>query len=128
MTYDCKCGGNSSAPGLQYYTQTMPTFICQTHMSQCIEQNVGSQNGQKACKKDIGDLCATANPPTPGDNDDTEDEEPTETDSAATTGADKPSATGDSAASTTTSDSLGATAAPQAMGALAALGLVAAFF
>ena len=41
----------------------MPTFICQTLFSQCIQQNVMDALNQKKCTENINDLCATVNPP-----------------------------------------------------------------
>ncbi|KAL6878623.1 hypothetical protein J3F83DRAFT_723251 [Trichoderma novae-zelandiae] len=64
LSYDCTCASNSSAPGLQYYTQTLPTFICQQLYANCIQTNAGNQDGQSACKSNIQKLCATQNPPT----------------------------------------------------------------
>ncbi|KAL6700511.1 hypothetical protein J3F84DRAFT_122742 [Trichoderma pleuroticola] len=64
LSYDCTCASNSSAPGLQFYTQTLPTFICEQLFSNCIQTNAGNQDGQNACKSNIQKLCATRNPPT----------------------------------------------------------------
>ncbi|KAL7932169.1 hypothetical protein V8C35DRAFT_307563 [Trichoderma chlorosporum] len=64
LSYDCTCASNSSAPGLQYYTQTLPTFICEQLYASCIQTNAGNQDGQTSCKNNIQKLCATQNPPT----------------------------------------------------------------
>lgn len=64
LSYDCTCASNSSAPGLQYYTQTLPTFICEQLYANCIQTNAGNQDGQDQCKNNIQKLCATHNPPT----------------------------------------------------------------
>ncbi|EHK45288.1 uncharacterized protein TrAtP1_003557 [Trichoderma atroviride] len=64
LTFDCTCASNNSAPGLQYYTQTLPTFICQQLFSSCIQSNAGNADGQDECKSKIQKLCATQNPPT----------------------------------------------------------------
>ncbi|KAL7944780.1 hypothetical protein V8C42DRAFT_325850 [Trichoderma barbatum] len=64
LSYDCTCASNSSAPGLQYYTQTLPTFICEQLYASCIQANAGNQDGQSDCKSNIQKLCATRNPPT----------------------------------------------------------------
>ncbi|KAH6604751.1 hypothetical protein Trco_006458 [Trichoderma cornu-damae] len=64
LKYDCTCASNHSAPGLQYYTQTLPTFICQQLYATCIQNNAGNQDGQDDCKNNIQKLCATTNPPT----------------------------------------------------------------
>ncbi|CAH0019525.1 unnamed protein product [Clonostachys rhizophaga] len=64
LVYDCACSANNSAPGLEYYTQTMPTFICDTLLAQCYKQYENNQDGQQSCKDDIGSLCASQAPPT----------------------------------------------------------------
>ncbi|KAL7922690.1 hypothetical protein ACQKWADRAFT_292142 [Trichoderma austrokoningii] len=64
LTFDCTCAANNSAPGLQFYTQTLPTFICQQLFSNCIQTNAGNADGQDQCKSNIQKLCATQNPPT----------------------------------------------------------------
>ncbi|VUC22428.1 unnamed protein product [Clonostachys rosea] len=63
LVYDCACSANNSAPGLEYYTQTMPTFICDTLLAQCYKQYENNQDGQQSCKDDIGSLCASQSPP-----------------------------------------------------------------
>jgi hypothetical protein len=63
LTFDCTCASNNSAPGLQYYTQTLPTFICQQLYANCIQSNAGNADGQDECKNNIQKLCATQNPP-----------------------------------------------------------------
>jgi predicted exporter len=63
LTFDCTCASNNSAPGLQYYTQTLPTFICQQLYANCIQTNAGNADGQDECKSNIQKLCATQNPP-----------------------------------------------------------------
>lgn len=138
LSYKCTCSSNNSAPGLQYYDQTMPTFICKALFSQCIEQHVSDADGQKACTTNINDLCGEINPNKAdigGDSDDDEDngedgddeEKPSST--AATTAA--PTATTGSEdvdkVTTTNSDGFAApTGAPKGIAAMAALGLVAA--
>ncbi|KAK3310612.1 uncharacterized protein B0T15DRAFT_571148 [Chaetomium strumarium] len=61
LNYTCTCS-NGSAPGLQYYIQTMPTFICEQAYSDCIEQNTGNSRGQDKCKSDIQEKCGTLDP------------------------------------------------------------------
>ncbi|TQV95741.1 PCI domain-containing protein [Cordyceps javanica] len=62
LDYACICGSNSSAPALQYYTQTMPTFICQKLFDICNSQNVGNRNNQIACETNIRSHCGTQDP------------------------------------------------------------------
>ncbi|KAK3941517.1 hypothetical protein QBC46DRAFT_258585 [Diplogelasinospora grovesii] len=61
LNYTCLCS-NNSAPGLQYYTQTMPTFICQQAYSDCNKANVGDSIAQAKCKTDIQAKCGTLDP------------------------------------------------------------------
>ncbi|KAJ6787149.1 hypothetical protein PWT90_05410 [Aphanocladium album] len=62
LDYKCICGSNSSAPALQYYTQTMPTFICNELFTQCNTQNVGNRNNQQACETNIRSHCGDQDP------------------------------------------------------------------
>ncbi|KAM3514221.1 hypothetical protein MY11210_002110 [Beauveria gryllotalpidicola] len=61
LKYSCLCS-NGSAPGLQYYSQTMPTFICQKLFDLCNAQNVGNARNQEACKTNIMSHCGTLDP------------------------------------------------------------------
>ncbi|KAL7894727.1 hypothetical protein HDV63DRAFT_383427 [Trichoderma sp. SZMC 28014] len=137
LTFDCTCASNSSAPGLQYYTQTLPTFICQQLFSTCIQTNAGNADGQDECKNNIQKLCATQNPPTIAEiskQADASTAAATTTDSssasstaghAATTSADKSASS--SASSTSSKGAAAATMAPAGAGvfAMAAAGLAA---
>lgn len=140
LTFDCTCASNSSAPGLQYYTQTLPTFICQQLFSSCIQTNAGNADGQDDCKNKIQKLCATQNPPTIAEiskQADASTAAATTTDSssassassapshASTTSADKSASS--SASSTSSKGAAAATMAPAGAGvfALAAAGLAA---
>ncbi|KAL6906781.1 hypothetical protein GGI43DRAFT_239966 [Trichoderma evansii] len=135
LTFDCTCESNNSAPGLQYYTQTLPTFICQQLFSNCIQANAGNADGQDQCKSNIQKLCATHNPPTAAEVSslDASTAAATQTDSttsaashaATTTAADKSASS--SAQSTTSKALAAATLGPVGAGAfaLAAAGLAA---
>ncbi|EGR47749.1 uncharacterized protein TRIREDRAFT_22564 [Trichoderma reesei QM6a] len=133
LKYDCTCASNSSAPGLQYYTQTLPTFICEQLYANCIQTNAGNQDGQRACKNNIQKLCATQNPPTAAEISSAEDQSTaaaTATTKAAsthhaatTTGAQTASS---AAQSTTSSGFAAATLGPAGSGAFAiAAGIMA---
>jgi len=135
LDYECLCSSNDSAPGLQYYEQTMPTLICKELFSQCIQQHVGDARGQRACKANIDDLCGTLDPNKAdvGSDDDEEEDDGDEasetTATTATTAA--PTATDDSSSedSVTTTDSddiAGPTPGPKGVAAMAALGLMVA--
>ncbi|KFA74586.1 hypothetical protein S40288_08140 [Stachybotrys chartarum IBT 40288] len=129
LEYECTCSSNSSAPGLQYYLQTMPTFICEQLYSQCINENAGDASGQEACTNQIDALCGEAEPPTPSDDEESETStsaSPTTTSAPSTTGTEDPSPTEES--DTTESDNFAApTMAPvKGFAAFAAMGLAAA--
>ncbi|EWZ50269.1 hypothetical protein FOCG_09671 [Fusarium oxysporum f. sp. radicis-lycopersici 26381] len=126
LKWECTCSSNSSTPGLQYYTQTMPTFICQELFSQCISQNTGSQSGQRECTSKIDDKCAKQNPPKDVVSDDDDDTTSTASDTATTSATRASSATTGTAESvtSTTSDGFAApTMAPAGRGAAAAVAL-----
>ncbi|KAK4035068.1 hypothetical protein C8A01DRAFT_38460 [Parachaetomium inaequale] len=61
LQYTCTCS-NGSAPGLQYYIQTIPTFICEQAYSNCIAANTQSSQGQDECKTNIKSQCGTLDP------------------------------------------------------------------
>ncbi|KAI8724981.1 hypothetical protein NCS52_00067900 [Fusarium sp. LHS14.1] len=130
LAWECACSSNSSTPGLQYYTQTMPTFICQELFAQCISQNAGSQSGQRDCKSKIQALCATQSPPKNTASDDDDDDATTTLTSAtrsATGTAASASATEDTVTSTSSDGFAAPTMAPAggAAAAAAALGMLA---
>ncbi|KAL1868708.1 hypothetical protein Daus18300_005842 [Diaporthe australafricana] len=61
LDVSCTCQ-NGSAPGLQYYTQTVDTFVCQQAFQDCNEANVGNAKGQENCTTTIQDNCGTLDP------------------------------------------------------------------
>ncbi|CAK7241169.1 MAG: hypothetical protein STHCBS139747_002628 [Sporothrix thermara] len=61
LDYSCLCQ-NGSAPGLQYYLQSMPTFVCEEAYSECNAQNAGDAAAQKNCTTSIQDQCGSLNP------------------------------------------------------------------
>ncbi|KAM0459125.1 hypothetical protein ACHAO4_002517 [Trichoderma viride] len=137
LTFDCTCASNSSAPGLQFYTQTLPTFICQQLFSSCIQTNAGNADGQDECKSKIQKLCATQNPPsiaevskeadasTAAATDAATTASTSSAGHASTTSADKSASS--SASSTSSKGAAAATMAPAGAGvfAMAAAGLAA---
>lgn len=142
LKYDCKCASNSSAPGLQYYTETLPTFICKELFGQCIAAHPNDADGQNACTKDIDDKCATQNPPkepvgggSSSDGDDDDDDTTSSATSARPAQTPQPSGSGsgndnepEDNVTTTSSDGLAApTLVPGANGvaAVAAIGVLA---
>lgn len=126
LKWDCTCASNSSAPGLQYYTQTVPTFICQELLNECVSQT-NTQKGTEECRTKIEPKCAKQNPPKNVASDDDGDDESTTASNTATASATKTSsdASGTAAAvSSTSSDAFAApTMAPAGKGAAAAVAL-----
>ncbi|GAB1310873.1 hypothetical protein MFIFM68171_01083 [Madurella fahalii] len=107
LEYDCRCS-NGSAPGLQYYIQTMPTFICERAFSDCIAANTASAQAQEECETNIRSQCGTLDPAEAqtggggqtGGDDSSEDSTSTGASSSATQ---PPAAGSDSTPSTSTS-------------------------
>jgi len=60
LNFTCTCQ-NGSAPGLQYYLQSMPTFICNQAYQDCIAANTNSAQAQSNCTNSIKDQCGTLN-------------------------------------------------------------------
>lgn len=107
----------------------MPTFICKTLFSQCIEQKAGSADGQKACKNNINNLCGSLDPNKAevGGDDSEETTTGTTATTAAPTSTNTRSSDNSEDVTTTNSDDFAApTAGPKGIAAMAALGLVAA--
>lgn len=61
LEYECTCSSGDS-PDLEKYTQTVPTFMCQTAYSTCITNHADDAMGQDKCKEDIFDKCGTQDP------------------------------------------------------------------
>ncbi|KAK4128859.1 hypothetical protein N657DRAFT_608662 [Parathielavia appendiculata] len=61
LSYNCTCS-NGTAPGLQYYIQTIPTFICEKAYTDCIAANINSAKAQDDCKTNIKNKCGTLDP------------------------------------------------------------------
>ncbi|KND90150.1 hypothetical protein TOPH_05131 [Tolypocladium ophioglossoides CBS 100239] len=119
LSFQCTCTSNNSMPGLQYYTQTMPSFICETLFSQCNTQQVGNADGQKACTDNIQKLCGqNASPKAPvsdgGDGDSSSTPSGTPKPTSSNTGS------GSSATSTTSKGLAAPTMVPGGNGAAAA--------
>ncbi|KAL2758850.1 hypothetical protein ACRALDRAFT_1075255 [Sodiomyces alcalophilus JCM 7366] len=56
LDYDCTCR-NGTAPGLEYYRSSMPSFICNAAFEECITANVGDARGQQECHNDRDAAC-----------------------------------------------------------------------
>ncbi|PQE11232.1 pci domain-containing protein [Rutstroemia sp. NJR-2017a BVV2] len=62
LSYNCTCSSNGSAPGLEYYTQTMPTFICEQVYQNCIIAGQNDAAAQKVCNQNEKANCGHLNP------------------------------------------------------------------
>jgi len=62
LTFNCTCVANNSAPGLQFYTGTMPTFICELNFQRCISSTVGVAASQAKCNQDEKTNCGHLDP------------------------------------------------------------------
>ncbi|ORY71121.1 uncharacterized protein BCR38DRAFT_316796, partial [Pseudomassariella vexata] len=68
LDYACICG-NSTAPGLQYYTETMPTFICDKAYENCVDNANGDSTTTGECEDNIKSHCGTLDPASVSKND-----------------------------------------------------------
>lgn len=128
LSYECLCSENNSAPGLEYYGQTMPTFICEELYSQCNVANVGDARAQDECKTNIQDKCGSLKPPSRGSNDDDEDDDDdsdSTSTSASATSSPTETSSGDDAEETGDDDSLAAAGAAPRIAMAAGAGLLA---
>ncbi|KAH6898919.1 hypothetical protein B0T10DRAFT_556209 [Thelonectria olida] len=124
LAWECTCSSNHSAPALQYYTQTVPTFICEQLYSDCIAENTGSASGQKECKTNIKALCGTQEPSSASSDDDDDDESSSTTAGTATaTSAGSTASASDESVTSTSSDGLAAPTMAPGKGAAAAVAI-----
>lgn len=85
LDYECTCRSNDSAPGLQFYEGTLPTFICKELFSQCIGASQGDLDVEDGCKENIDSLCGrgdVADADVGSDDDDEDDDDSSETTTA----------------------------------------------
>ncbi|KAK7719564.1 hypothetical protein SLS64_001741 [Diaporthe eres] len=126
LDFSCNCQ-NGSAPGLQYYTQTMDTFICQRAFQDCNEANVGNAKGQENCTTSIQDNCGTLDPadysatPSATESSSSETASATSGGSSSTASAGSASSSSSQAAAPTNIQHLGTGALAAGMGVLAYL-------
>ncbi|KAF7863166.1 hypothetical protein EAF04_007249 [Stromatinia cepivora] len=62
LCYDCTCSSNSSSPALQYYTQTIPTYICEQKYTNCIYAAENDAAAQRQCAIDEQANCGHIDP------------------------------------------------------------------
>ncbi|KUJ20290.1 uncharacterized protein LY89DRAFT_730344 [Mollisia scopiformis] len=108
LTYNCTCAANNSAPGLQYYTQTIPTFECEQIFQNCINSNVGDAAAQALCNTNEKANCGHLDP----DN---------FTETAATTSSASMTATSTSSSGAATGSSTGTSSSKAGAATLAAM-------
>jgi hypothetical protein len=132
LEFDCICANNGSAPGLQYYKETMPFHICQTLFGQCITKHENDPVSQEACNNNIESKCPRLDPPKNAiSGSDDSNESSTSASPSSTPAPDSEEGNGDegnSEVTTTNSDGFAApTLAPAANGvaAIAAIGILA---
>ncbi|KAM0330080.1 hypothetical protein ACHAQA_004251 [Verticillium albo-atrum] len=131
LDYDCTCS-NGTAPGLQYYSDTLPTFICNRVFSECNAAAVGDATAQRACLEERDSVCgedvlqnAFANSGSDSSSTATDETATTTTASetgsatAAETTADSTESSGGASETTTTGDSFAAPTAAPVVGAAA---------
>jgi hypothetical protein len=118
FAFDCTCS-NGTAPGLEFYDQSLFSFVCRESFNQCNENNAGDATELKKCVDDIRNHCGTLT---------IDDPEPTSTsDSDSTSDADAGKTTEDSGSGSSKADSFAApTAFPGKGAAVVAIGLAAA--
>jgi len=58
LTYTCECS-NGSAPDVAFYQGTLPFFICQETIAQCITNNPNDETAQSNCR--TANQCGTGN-------------------------------------------------------------------
>ncbi|KAG9244625.1 hypothetical protein BJ878DRAFT_505470 [Calycina marina] len=57
LNYTCTCAANDSAPGLEYYLNTMPTYICEQVFAVCNTDNAGVASALAKCLTDEETNC-----------------------------------------------------------------------
>ncbi|KAL2066880.1 hypothetical protein VTL71DRAFT_1304 [Oculimacula yallundae] len=62
LDFTCTCASNSSSPGLQYYQNSIPTFICEFTFQTCISASAGDASAQAACAADEKANCGHNDP------------------------------------------------------------------
>lgn len=121
LSYNCTCTSNNSAPGLQYYEETMPTFICELNFQRCIANTVGVAASQAKCNQDEKENCGHIDPASF-----VEVAATTSSSSVASTSTSSGASVASTAASPSTTSSKGAAATMLAVGGEYGAGIVAA--
>ncbi|KAG9233857.1 hypothetical protein BJ875DRAFT_30630 [Amylocarpus encephaloides] len=102
LNYTCTCN-NGTAPGLEFYTQTMPTYECLEVYSNCITAGQNDATAQRLCTEARDANCGTLDP--------TKFVAPTSTSSASGTPTVSAGAASSNSAATSTSKAAAATMA-----------------
>jgi hypothetical protein len=61
LEYKCTCS-DGTAPDLENYIQTVPTFICERAFEECIAANTASSRAQDECETNIKSQCGDLDP------------------------------------------------------------------
>ncbi|EPE31612.1 hypothetical protein GLAREA_12368 [Glarea lozoyensis ATCC 20868] len=61
LNYTCTCT-NGTGPGLIYYRQTLPTFICEQIYTDCIVAGANNAAAQRTCDQNRATNCGTLDP------------------------------------------------------------------
>ena len=59
LEWSCTCQSNNSIPGLQYYTPTMYSNLCNKALGDCLGTNAGDRASQENCKSTY--VCGSLN-------------------------------------------------------------------
>jgi len=59
LSFSCLCQANNSAPGLDFYLNTIPSNECQSAFTTCIDDHPNDKTGQNLCTTDIQDTCGS---------------------------------------------------------------------
>ncbi|KFY92031.1 hypothetical protein V500_04352 [Pseudogymnoascus sp. VKM F-4518 (FW-2643)] len=59
LQYDCKCASNNSAPGLEYYAGSVPSYMCTRNYTLCYEASQDNSTAEENCQTSIMDKCGT---------------------------------------------------------------------
>jgi hypothetical protein len=62
LNYTCTCTSNNSAPGLIYYKETLPTFICEKIFQNCILAGQNDAAAQAVCNRNEKANCGQLSP------------------------------------------------------------------
>lgn len=127
LQWTCTCASNNSRPGLEYYQQTMPSFICKELFGQCQASTDDSQI-QGECADNINEKCGELPPPSVSQiaEEDSPSSTPEAESSTSTTTSGRSEATSNDVTTTSSKDIAAPTLVPgNGVAAVAAIGVLA---